>query len=203
MADPGGTNRIAQLMADLRKGDREAASQLIELLYPELRRLAAAKMKSEPAGHTWQPTVLVNELYLTLLRTKALGVGGRSDQEEKIEFLKLAGHIMRHLLIDHARPLYRRAAKVDVQEAPIGIVPETESLQFVEETLARLEAINPKLRMVVELRVFEGLTVEEIAQRMGCSPRTAANYWAFAKDWLENELAQTEEPATRGGSNRR
>jgi RNA polymerase sigma factor (TIGR02999 family) len=200
MSDPQGTNRIPHLMADFRKGDRAAASQLIELLYPELRRLAAAKMKSERVEHTWQPTVLVNELYLTLLRSNALGAAGSSDEEEKAAFLRLAGHIMKHLLIDHSRPLYRRAVKVDLQKTPIGADSETESLQFVEETLGRLQAIDPKVRTVVELKVFEGLTGEEIAQRLGCSPRTVASYWAFAKNWLEKELAQIENPATRASS---
>ena len=114
MSDPEAPNRIARLMADFRKGDRSAASQLIELLYPELRKLAASKMKGERAEHTWQPTVLVNELYFALVRINALGGSGSSDGEEKSAFLRLAGHIMKRLLIDHARPLYRRAKKVEL-----------------------------------------------------------------------------------------
>jgi RNA polymerase sigma factor (TIGR02999 family) len=194
MPTPQVSNRIARLMADFRKGDCAAASELIELLYPELRRLAAAKMRSERAEHTWQPTVLVNELYLALVRTKALAGGGSQD-EEKAAFLRFAGHIMKHLLIDHARPLYRRAAKLELKETPGSGASETESLQFVEETLSRLAAVDPKLRTVIELRVFEGLTGDEIARRLGCSPRTAASYWDFAKNWLSKELGKSEGPA--------
>jgi RNA polymerase sigma factor (TIGR02999 family) len=195
MFGPQVSNRIAELMADFRKGDRAAAGQLIELLYPELRRLAASKMRGERAEHTWQPTVLVNELYLALVRTNALHGGGNSDDEEQAVFLRLAGHIMKHLLIDHARPLYRRAAKVELKEAPAFDDSDAESLQFVEHTLSRLAAVDPKLRTVIELRVFEGLTGDEIAGRLDCSPRTVANYWAFAKNWLEKELAQKDRAA--------
>jgi RNA polymerase sigma factor (sigma-70 family) len=99
---------------------------------------------------------------------------------------------MKHLLIDHARPLYRRSAKVELQEMPFMGESETESLQFVEETLSRLAAVDPKLRTVIELRVFEGLTGGEIAQRLGCSPRTAASYWAFAKNWLAKEMVNSD-----------
>ena len=195
MFGPQVSNRIAELMADFRKGDRAAAGQLIELLYPELRRLAASKMRGERAEHTWQPTVLVNELYLALVRTNALHGGGNSDDEEQAVFLRLAGHIMKHLLIDHARPLYRRAAKVELKEAPAFDDSDAESLQFVEHTLSRLAAVDPKLRTVIELRVFVGLTGDEIAGRLDCSPRTVANYWAFAKNWLEKELAQKDRAA--------
>jgi hypothetical protein len=125
-------------------------------------------MRGERAEHTWQPTVLVNELYLALVRTNALHDGGNSDDEEQAVFLRLAGHIMKHLLIDHARPLYRRAAKVELKEAPAFDDSDAESLQFVEHTLSRLAAVDPKLRTVIELRVFEGLTGDEIAGRLDC-----------------------------------
>jgi RNA polymerase sigma factor (TIGR02999 family) len=179
---------IARLMADFRKGDNAAASRLVELLYPELRKLAAAKMRGERTEHTWQPTLLVNELYLALVKIKALGGGGGADQE-KAAFLGLAGHIMKRLLIDHARPLYRRAEKLQLREIPDHIPPGIENVQFVEEVLSRLAAIDPKLRLVIEMRVFEGLTTDEIAEQLGCSPRTVANLWTFAKRWLTNELA--------------
>ena len=180
---------VTRLMADFRKGDKAAANQLVELLYPELRRLAASKMKGERKDHTWQPTLLVNELYLALVKVKALGGGNNlAVNQEKAAFLGLAGHIMKRLLIDHARPLYRRAEKVELQEAPNRIPAGTESVHYVEEALSRLAAIDPKFRTVIEMRVFEGLTVDEIAEQLGCSPRSAAGYWAFAKRWLEKEL---------------
>ena len=185
------SDRILRLMADFRKGNRAAADQLIELLYPELRKLAAAKMRRERTGHTWQPTLLVNELYLTLVKIKALG--GDGDADEKSAFLGLAGHIMKRLLIEHARPLQRRAEKVELSEMPNQAMPDVESLEFVEQILSRLGAVDPKLRTVIEMRVFEGLTGNEIARQLGCSPRTVASYWNFAKGWLEKELAAPAE----------
>jgi RNA polymerase sigma factor (TIGR02999 family) len=179
---------IRRLMADFRNGDKSAASRLVELLYPELRKLAAAKMRGERSEHTWQPTLLVNELYLAMLKVKALGDRDNADQE-KAAFLGLAGHVMKRLLIDHARPLSRRAEKVELREIPDRVSPDIENMQVVEEVLSRLAAINPRLRSVVEMRVFEGLTGDEIAQQLGCSPRTVANLWTFGKRWLAKELA--------------
>jgi RNA polymerase sigma factor (TIGR02999 family) len=189
MPNPPAPETVARLMADFRKGDTAAANQLVELLYPELRRLAAAKMKGERTAHTWQPTLLVNELYLVLVKVKALRDAGDSGGErEKAEFLGLAGHLMKHLLIEHSRPLYRRAEKVEFRERP-NPAAGAESLHFVEELLSRLAAIDPKFRAVIEMRVFEGLTGDEIAQQLGCSPRSVASYWTFAKRWLEKELS--------------
>lgn len=179
---------FARLVADLRSGDKAAADRLVELLYPELRKLAAARMKGERAAHTWQPTLLVNELYLAFVKAKALGEGSYAD-EEKAAFLRLAGHVMKHLLIDHSRPLYRRAEKVQLHDMPDLGTTGIEDVQFVEQLLARIGAIDPKLRSVVEMRVFEGLTGDEIAHQLGCSPRTVANLWTFAKRWLSSELA--------------
>jgi len=187
---------VVQLMADFRGGDKDAARRLVELLYPELRRAAVASMRGERADHTWQPTVLINELYLALVKINGLNGGGGSNTakgSEKAAFLGLAGQIMRRLLIDHSRPLYRRATKVEYaggEELPLASAETgAESLQVVEEALARLAGIDPKFRSVVEMRVFEGLTVEEIAEQLGCSPRSVATYWAFARRWLERELS--------------
>jgi RNA polymerase sigma factor (TIGR02999 family) len=177
-------------MDDFRKGDASAANQLVQLLYPELRRLAAAKMKGERTDHTWQPTVLVNELYLALVKIKALGDKGFGEDQEKAAFMGLAGHLMKRLLIEHARPLYRRAEMLELREGSNSIAAGTDSLHYVEEVLSRLAAIDPKFRIVIEMKVFEGLTGEEIAQQLGCSPRTVASYWSFAKHWLQKEMAE-------------
>lgn len=185
---PPALDTVARLMADFRRGDKAAADGLVELLYPELRKLAAARMKDERTEHTWQPTLLVNELYLTLVKIKALGNGSGVD-EEKAAFLRLAGHVMKRLLIDHSRPLYRRAEKTQLHDVPDLVHAGIEEVQFVEQLLSRLAAIDPKLRSVIEMRVFEGLTGDEIAQQLGCSPRTVANLWTFAKRWLSSELA--------------
>jgi RNA polymerase sigma factor (TIGR02999 family) len=178
---------VAQLMAAFRQGDKAAANKLTQLFYPELRRLAAARMKGERTDHTWQPTVLVHELYLELIKIKALRPAGL-DEDEKTAFLRLAAHLMKRLLVHHARPLNRRVQKVEIEECPDLPTSAEDTMRELEEALARLAGIQPQLRVVVEMKVFEELTVDEIAQRLGCAPVTVARYWSFAKRWLQEEL---------------
>jgi RNA polymerase sigma factor (TIGR02999 family) len=184
---------VARLMADFRHGDRSAADQLVEVFYPELRRLASSKMKGERAEHTWQPTVLINELYVELTKIRTLGGGEGADEQERAAFLGFAGHLMKRLLIHHARPLHRRIEKVELQEDTITVQAGAEPLVEVEDALSRLAAVDPKFRTVVEMRVFEGLTSEEIARQLGCSRRTVVSYWNFAKGWLKSEWARSEQ----------
>jgi RNA polymerase sigma factor (TIGR02999 family) len=181
---------VARLMANFRQGDAEAAAGLMELFYPELRRMAGARMRAERVEHTWQPTALVNELYLELVKIKALRPPDAGGEEEREAFLALAGHIMKRLLIHHARPLYKRAEKTELAEFPDLRAGGVDSLAQIDSALERLAALNPKLRSVVELRVFEGLTGEEIAARMDCAPRTVARYWTFAQQWLSEEFGR-------------
>jgi len=178
-------------MARFRNGDHDAAGQLVELFYPELRRIAAARMRAERADHTLQPTAVVNQLYLELVKVKALRPAGWTGEGEKAAFLGLAAYLIRQLLIHHARPLSRRAQKAEIPELPGPRTDPEHSLVEIEDVLNRLAAINPALRRVVELRVFEGLTREEIAQEMGCGTATVARHWSFARNWLEEALAGT------------
>jgi RNA polymerase sigma factor (TIGR02999 family) len=180
---------IRSLMSRFRSGDQKAADALVVHFYPELRRLAAARMQMERQDHTWTPTVLVNELYLELVKIKALRAADE-DSGEREAFLKLAGHIMRRLLIHHSRPLYRKAQKVRVNDAEFGLHGGTETLTEVEHLLERLQKLDPRLRTVVELRVFEGMTAEETAETMVCSLRTVHKYWSFARRWLASEFGE-------------
>jgi len=180
---------VSSLMMRFRRGDRTAAGKLMELCYPELRRMAAARMKSERTEHTWQPTALVNELYLELVKVRNLEGGTGVDEQEKGAFLGLAGYMMRRLLLHHARPVSSKVEKVELQEEPPSAKSGMEALGDVEKALSRLSAIDPKFRTVVEMRVFEGHTTDEIALRIGCSSRTVATYWSTAKRWLQTEWA--------------
>jgi RNA polymerase sigma factor (TIGR02999 family) len=172
-------------MGRFRNGDRKAAGSLVELLYPQLKKLASTRMRSESNPHTWQPTVLVNELYLELVKIHALR-GADSEREERAAFLNLSAHLMRRLLIEHARPLAKRVAKQPFDdEIP---QPGHESLMQIEDLLTRLAKLDPQLRTVVEMRVFEGLTVSEVARHMECSERTVARCWTFARNWLAEEM---------------
>jgi len=181
---------IAFLMAELRRGNSDAAGALVERFYPELKRLAIANMAGEKPGHTWQATVLLNELYLELRRVKELsGTVPRRTEDERKAFLGLAAHIMRRLLIAHARPLHKRAARVTA-EALDDLPAGDDDLREIRDLLDRLSAIDPRLRQVVEWKVFEGLSTEEMAGRMGCAPRSIARYWSFARNWLRGTLGE-------------
>ena len=185
---------VARLMASFRNGDNEAAGRLVELFYPELRRIAAARMRSERSDHTLQPTAVVHQLYLELVKVKALRPAGSDGAGEKAAFLGLAAYLIKQLLIHHARPLSKRAQKTELPELPGPRSSAEHSLVEIEDALNRLAAINPALRRVVELRVFEGLTREEIAREMGCGTATVARHWSFARNWLEEALAGTPAP---------
>src|SRR5437867_3979863 len=128
---------VSRLMAAFRRGDKASAGKLVELLYPELRRLALVRMRSERPEHTWQPTVLVNELYLELVKVKALGLKPPDNQDEKAAFLGLAGYLMKRLLSHHSRPLSKKAEKLNVEEVAAEYdlepgKPGPETLQQVE-----------------------------------------------------------------------
>jgi RNA polymerase sigma-70 factor (ECF subfamily) len=176
---------VARLMASFRNGDHQAAGRLVELFYPELRRIAAARMRTERPDHTLQPTAVVHQLYLELVKIKALRPAGSDGApDEKAAFLGLAAYLMRQLLIHHARPLAKRVAKAELPDMPAPPSASEHSLIEIDDALNRLAAINPALRQVVELRVFEGLTREEIARKMGCGTATVARHWNFARNWL-------------------
>ena len=181
---------VARLMASFRGGDHEAAGRLVELFYPELRRIAVARMRSERLDHTLQPTAVVHQLYFELVKVKALRPADSDGADEKAAFLGLASYLMKQLLIHHARPLSKRSEKVELLDLP-GPPSSEHSLIEIDDALNRLAAINPALRRVVELRVFEGLTREEIALELGCGTATVARHWSFARNWLEQAFTGT------------
>jgi RNA polymerase sigma-70 factor (ECF subfamily) len=178
-------NSIASLMGAFRDGDSDAGAKLMDLLYPELKRIAANQLKGERPGHSWQPTLLVNELYLEIIKIKALRPAQTAATDDKAAFLALAGLIMKRLLIHHARPISHKAQKVPVWEDLL--TESNESLIEVEDVLTRLGTIKPIIRTVVELKVFEGKTAEEIAGQLGCAPVTVHRYWQFARQWMKTE----------------
>ena len=180
-------------MADFRSGDSVAAGKLVDLFYPELRRLAGERMRHERPGHTWEPTALVNELYLRLVKIRALRAADSDSEQEHQAFIRLAAHIMKRLLIQHARPLSKRAAKIELFDILDTRSSGVEALAEVESALGELNAINPDVRAVVELRVFEGLTGEETARRIGCGTATVTRHWNFARHWLAREFGKASQ----------
>ncbi|WP_031501068.1 ECF-type sigma factor [Bryobacter aggregatus] len=184
--------QVGDLLREWQSGRKGIADEFFNVLYPELRRLAAVRMSRERGAHSWQPTLLVNELYLELLKNNALD-HSLEGEEQCQAFLRLAGFLMTRLLILHSRPLKRRVSRdtdADLSGFPSSS-PNQESLQFVDQLLARLGEVDPKLRTVVELKVFEGRSHDEIARDLGCSTRSVGAYWSFARRWLEQELLET------------
>jgi RNA polymerase sigma factor (TIGR02999 family) len=180
--------RIAELMRDLRGGSKQAAGELVAAFYPELRRIAAQRMRSERTPHTWQPTVLVNELYLELLKIRSLKA--LEDKSDREAFLGLGAHIMRRLLIHHARPLQRQIDQVELPDDLALDADGAAELASIEALLSRLARVDPQLRTIVEMRVFEGRSIAEIAAQLNCAPRTVDRRWSFARKWLEHQLAR-------------
>lgn len=182
---------FAGLLASYSAGDEGAADQLMRVFYPELRRMAAARLRGERSEHSWQPTILLHELYLELRKVKTLRPVNGDDEKQKAAFMSFAAHLMKRLLIHHARPLSRRVERISLDEGEWD-VPSNNSLSSLELVLSRLGEVDGKLRALVEMKVFEGLSEEEIAVRLGCSLRTVARYWHIAKNWLQAELDLTE-----------
>jgi RNA polymerase sigma factor (TIGR02999 family) len=184
---------ITTLLADWRRGDREALDQLTPLVYDELRRLAANYLKRERLDHTLQSTGLVHEAYLRM-------VGGVDvDWENRSHFFGVAAQIVRRILVEHARASNTRKRGSGALMLPIneevnfaGCRPG--NLLALDDALNALGAIDSRQARIVELRFFTGLNVEETAEVMAISPATVKREWAVAKAWLYRELAGTGKP---------
>ena len=158
-------------------------------LYKELRKIAAAKMRSERGNHTLQPTALVHEAYLRL-----------ADQSSSIwldrsRVLPLAAHAMRNILVDHARAHSagkrgRGAVQVTLHEGAAASRETLVDVLAVDEALKNLAEFDPRQASVMELHFFAGLTFEEIAQHLGVSSRTIKRDWEMARAWLHGQLAK-------------
>jgi len=178
---------VTTLLALARKGDSEAADALIEIVYPELRRLAANYLRRERPEHTLQPTALVHEAYLRL--------GGQlPDVHNRTHFFGVAAHLMRQILVEHARA--RKMLKRDGAKVPIGddlamTLAEPEDMVALDEALDKLAAIDERQSRIVELRYFAGLTIAETASVLGVSEKTVKRDWVLAKTWLHREISRT------------
>lgn len=189
MATPARTE-VTDLLVDWSKGDQEALTKLMPLVYDELHRLASRYLRNERRGHTLQTTALVHEAYLKLVDQKKM------SWQNRVQFFAAAAQVMRHILVDYARS--RRAFKrggdycrLSLDDAVISSEEKNPDLLTLHEALNNLAAIDSQQSRVVELRVFGGLTVEETAEALGISPRTVKREWAMAKAWLHKQMRST------------
>jgi len=188
------TTPAVELLERFRRGDHEAAARIVTVFYDELRRIAAAHMRGERPGHTLQPTALVNELYFKVIQQKALS--GISDpQNEKLrteaDFFRLARYLMAQILIEHGRSrrtLKRRHKRAELDEASAIQVETDEDRAVVLAALDRLEAQDPELRELIDLRFFCGYSIAETAKLLGTGQTKVKADWRLAKLWLQREL---------------
>lgn len=184
--DPGD---VTGLLLAWQKGDPMALERLIPLVYDQLHRIARRQAAGERPGHTLQPSAIVNETYLKLVRSPVPHWQGR------VHFFAVAARVMRQILVDHAR---KRAAQkrgggeaLSMIDTVVMTKPREVDVLAVDEALERLAVLDREQAQVVELRFFAGLTVDEAAAALNISNATVHRKWVAAKAWLHRELSRT------------
>lgn len=185
---------LTHLLRQWSQGDRRAAEAVFDRVYDELRRLARGQFRRERPGHVLQPTALVHEVVLRLMDDEAVQWQNRSH------FFGIAATLMRRILVDLSRE--RDAVKrggdrqrVPLEETWLRTLPPRRNLLDLDRALRELEQVDPRKALLVELRFFAGLTVEETAECLEISPRTAAREWRKARAFLYHRLR----PEARNG----
>jgi RNA polymerase sigma factor (TIGR02999 family) len=178
---------ITSLLAAMRRGDPDAENRLAALVYDDFHALARHYMKRERPDHTLQPTALVNEAYVRLLRDRP------RDWESRSHFFAAASIVMRRVLVDHART--RAAAKraggrqrVELDDFMASTSPRVDLMLILDEALTTLAEWDPRQARLVEMMYFGGLTAPEAAGVMGISERTVKRDWRAARAWLQSRL---------------
>lgn len=180
---------ISQLLTAVQRGDTLAADQLLPLVYEELRKLATSKMAHENPGQTLQATALVHEAFVRLV-----DVQNAQKWNSRGHFFAAAAEAMRRILVENARrrQLLKRGGQFQRSEVDdIVIVAENiqDDLIALDSALTRLTSVDPEAARLVQLRYFTGLTIQEAAENLGISPRSADRIWAFARAWLHREIS--------------
>lgn len=181
------TPPITQFLRDWREGDADSAGRVVSELYSELHRMAAHLLRSERAGHTLQPTALINEVYLRL------GSEHAPEWRNRAHFFAVVATTLRRILIDHARAHRsdRRGGgevNLSLDEVKAGSPCSYDDLLIIDEALSQLEQADPRAARVTELRFFAGLQENEIAEELSVSEITVKRDWKFARAWLAAHL---------------
>jgi RNA polymerase sigma factor (TIGR02999 family) len=176
---------LTRIVQGARAGNVAETARLTELLYSELRELAARYLRAEGPGHTLQPTALVHEVYLRL-------ISQRLEWNDRAHFFGIAAQTMRRVLLDHARRKHaaKRGGGIALTVTGPG-ESATDALDMValDDALTRLGGKDARAARVVELHFFGGLEMAETAKVLGVSPATAKRDWSFARAWLRRELS--------------
>jgi RNA polymerase sigma-70 factor (ECF subfamily) len=187
MATAASAGEITRLLGALKRGDADAQSRLLNLVYGEFHARAAHYMRSERPGHSLQPTELVNEAYLRMMQGEVI------DFQSRAHFFATASIVMRRVLVDHARS--RAAAKrpgakarLELNDFMAAESPRLDQILILDQALTRLGEMDARQARLVEMIYFGGLSQEEAAAVLGLSVRTVMRDWASARAWLEEEL---------------
>ena len=180
---------ITTLLAQAKQGDADAESNLVPLIYNELRAIARNYMRRERADHTLQATVLVHEAFLQLVGDSKI------EWQNRAHFFALASRVMRRILVDHARAAHAQKRpgarqKVELESGLVFAEAQSADLLALDAALERLAAWDPRQSSIVEMRFFAGLSFEEIAEVLGISERTAKRDWMMARNWLYRKLCK-------------
>jgi RNA polymerase sigma factor (TIGR02999 family) len=183
---------ITSLLKAVEPGDPQAAAQLLQLVYDDLRRLAAHRLAHEAPGQTLEPTALVHEAYL-----RVVGTTPDRSWDGRGHFFAAAAEAMRRILVENARRkrtmkhgagLVRR----DLEEADVSMPEPREDLLALDEALTELATVDRPAAELVQLRYFAGLSIPEAAEVLGISPRTADRLWSYARAWLHRKVSGGE-----------
>lgn len=180
---------VTQLLGLMRQGNPDARDRLIVLVYQELRRIAAARMRHEAVAHSLQPTALVHEAYVRLINITGV------DWKDRAHFFAISSNLMRRILVEYSRA--RKASKRAGSEQALCFDEElmpapsrSPEICALDEALNRLAAVAERPSKVVEMRYFAGMTEEEIGSVLGVTVRTVKRDWRMAKAWLFHELRE-------------
>jgi RNA polymerase sigma factor (TIGR02999 family) len=181
-------SNVTQILVAIAGGDAKASAELLPVVYDELRRLARARMASERAEHTLQPTALVHEAYLRLV-----DVEHPQRWENRGHFFAAAAEAMRRILVENARRKERvkhggQFERVELDEMQLATTTTDDRLLAVDEALQRLAAEEPQAAELVKLRFFAGFSITEAGEILGLSRTTAYDLWAYARAWLQCEI---------------
>lgn len=185
MTTSGSPPDLTTLFARLRNGESDAVGPVVSALYKELRRIAARQLSRESRQHTLQPTALVNEAYMRMMR-------GPNVVNDRQHFFALAAQAMRWVLVDHARQKGSHKRGGQAERVTLELVPGVESYDVdvlaLDEALTALQAHDPRAVRVVELRFFGGHTDKEVCEILGEKLSTVRRDWEFARAWLRTRL---------------
>ena len=179
---------VTRILSEIESGDPSAAEQLLPLVYDELRKLAAAKMAQEKPDQTLQATALVHEAYIRLV-----DVDKAQHWDSRGHFFSAAAEAMRRILVDAARRKNRQRhggaiQRCELTEDDLVMYPISDELIDLDTAITSLGMVDQQAAQLVKMRLFAGMTVEEVAQFLGISPRTAKRTWAYARAWLGREV---------------